>query len=241
MKFAKTINCALAVLVLIILLCGCAKKEDRSQEKSDTNSEINSQSSTVERQINEPEVTTPKASTLPSNGEAIVEDLSSVTEELHEQINRDIEKHIHYIENHGVSQVPPAVQEDLRNSAEYQKASESYKLAKKQGKMNQTEEADKSYRLAAQQYLKVATLHMDADISELTFAAAYQLCKSVSTPSKFDYETAYLLTRYSLIVSPNGRMSEHYRLVSREIEELKTVPTERLRELDQKATELKRN
>lgn len=45
MKISKIIIYVLAVSVLFTSLCGCAKKEDRSKEETDTNSESNSQSS----------------------------------------------------------------------------------------------------------------------------------------------------------------------------------------------------
>ena len=63
MKIVKIVNSILAISVLLALLSGCAKKQDRSQEQSDTNSESSSQSSTVVDQSNESEVATPKIST----------------------------------------------------------------------------------------------------------------------------------------------------------------------------------
>jgi len=51
MKISKIIIHVLAVSVLFTSLWGCAKKEDRSKEESDTNSESKSQSSTDDSQI----------------------------------------------------------------------------------------------------------------------------------------------------------------------------------------------
>ncbi len=51
MKIRRTVIHVLAVSVLLTSLWGCAKKEDRSKEESDTSSESNSQSSTDDGQI----------------------------------------------------------------------------------------------------------------------------------------------------------------------------------------------
>ena len=51
MKISKIIIYVLAVSVLFISLWSCAKKEDRSKEESDTNSQSNNQSSIDDSQI----------------------------------------------------------------------------------------------------------------------------------------------------------------------------------------------
>jgi len=48
MNVGKIINCVLTVSVLVALLCGCAKKEDRPQEQSDTNNKSNYQDQRID-------------------------------------------------------------------------------------------------------------------------------------------------------------------------------------------------
>jgi len=71
MKISKIIIYVLAVSVLFTSLWGCAKKEDRSREESDTNSEPNSQSSTDDTQIVKLVETTSQAPTpdIPAKAE----------------------------------------------------------------------------------------------------------------------------------------------------------------------------
>jgi len=71
MKISRIIIYVLAVSVLFTSLWGCAKKEDRSKEQYDTNSESDSQSSTDDSQIVKSGDTTSQASTpdIPAKAE----------------------------------------------------------------------------------------------------------------------------------------------------------------------------
>lgn len=87
MRTRKVILYVLAVSLLSVSLCGCARKEDRPREESDANAASDSQSSTADRQKVQPGETTPQAATAELSGEPGEEVTAGDEEELQKQID----------------------------------------------------------------------------------------------------------------------------------------------------------
>ena len=199
----------LAVVMIPLVLIGCGKSDEQSSDENPPE----------DTRIEAPAI----GSSLPVNGGP------------DDSVNDDIDELIQYIEEHGIfpraAQIPPSIKEALQKSEEYQEGVELTGLAEMHKKNNDTEEADKNYRLAAECFLKAATQHLEADISFCIYRAAFILAKRMSRP---DYETAYILLKYSLAINPNDKLAIFSTAVINEIRGQNSISPDQMQKLDER-------
>lgn len=172
-------------------------------------------------------------------------DISSKGDELatiiEDDVLDDVSKQIRHVENRGgflsrAAQVHWSVQETFLKSEEYKNGKKLISIAKKQKEDGEFEQSDKNYRLAIYHYLKAASQHLDADISGCIFFCGWFLRDKVSQP---DYEAAYMLVKYSLVINPRGNRAKIANAFAREFEEKHLLSQEKMQELDNRIGEIK--
>ena len=202
----------LAVAMIPLVLMGCGNGDEQPSAEDPTE----------ETPIETPEIN----------------DLSAIHHESDESVNDDIDRLIKDIEEYGIFSRPapvrPSIQEALLKSEEYKKGAELHVLAIGHQKNNETEEADRNYRIAAKHFLKAAAQHLEADISECTFRAGLSL-NNLNQP---DSERAYLLLKYTAVITPREGMPAFCNAVINDIRKRNLLSEEKMRELDERVDKM---
>ena len=113
---------------------------------------------------------------------------------------------------------------DYREGVELQRVTEGY-LTK-----DEIQNADESYHLAATKILKAAAQNLEADISDCTFRAG--MC--LNNLSRSDSERAYLLLRYTQVISSKAGLAEVCESVIDKMKKENLLSRKKIEELDKR-------